>query len=516
LVAERAGVPVPGVVLAGMAATGDAVLVTDQPAACVPLAGLPPAAVTDELLARVWRVAGTLREGGIGHGRLNAASVVLTGGTIGDGTGGDDAIDDGAIDVAGGELVVTDWSAARMGAPDDVLATDLAELLVSTALVGGSAPALAAARAAVGDEAVRAAVPFVQHAALSPWARDAVRAVDFDVDGLRQRAAEATGAADDEVAELRRLRWRDLLLVGLTLVAAYTLIGQLADIGIDTILEELAGADLAWLIAGLAIAQVPLLCDAVAMLAAVGRPLPFGPTTVLESAIKFINLSVPSVAGKLALTIRYLQRQGVPSAVAVAQGALDSAAGFVVQVLLLLVVLPGLDVQLPEGDGDASAIIWIGVAVGAAAVVGALVVVLVPRLRAKVAPAARSALGSVRELLASPSRLVRLLLANVGSQLAYALVLGISLRALSASAAGSVSLADLIFVNTAVTLFAGVAPVPGGIGIAEAGLTAALVAVGVPQSTALATAIVHRLLTYYLPPVWGFVSLRWLGKRDYV
>jgi uncharacterized membrane protein YbhN (UPF0104 family) len=517
LVAERSGVPVPGVVVAGMASTGDAVLVTDQPVEWVPLADLPPADVTEGLLACVWQVAGTLRGHDIGHGRLNAAAV-LVGPGVGDGVGGKlETGVGGAVGTgAGAELAVVDWSAARMSAPDEVRATDLAELLVSTALVGGSAPALAAARAAVGDEAVRSAVPFVQHTALSPWARDAVRVVDFDVDALRRQAAEATGAADDEVAELRRLRWRDVLLLGLTLVAAYTLLGQLADIGIDTILDELAGADLAWLIVGLVVAQVPLFCDAVAMLAAVGRPLPLAPTTVLESAIKFINLSVPSVAGKLALTIRYLQRQGVPSAVAVTQGALDSAAGFVVQILLLLVVLPGLDLELPQGDGAGSAIIWIGVAVGAAAVVGALVVALVPGLRAKVAPTVRSALGSARELLTSPPRLVRLLLANVGSQVTYALVLGVSLRALSTSAADAVSLADLIFVNTAVTLFAGIAPVPGGIGVAEAGLTAALVAVGVPRSTALATAIVHRLLTYYLPPVWGFVSLRWLGKRGYI
>ena len=57
---------------------------------------------------------------------------------------------------------------------------------------------------------------------------------------------------------------------------------------------------------------------------------------------------------------------------------------------------------------------------------------------------------------------------------------------------------------------------PGGIGVAEAGLTAGLVAVGVPEATALAAALIHRLLTYYLPPVWGFFSLRWLGRHGFV
>jgi hypothetical protein len=32
----------------------------------------------------------------------------------------------------------------------------------------------------------------------------------------------------------------------------------------------------------------------------------------------------------------------------------------------------------------------------------------------------------------------------------------------------------------------------------------------------LAAALIHRLLTYYLPPVWGFWALRWLGRHGFV
>jgi uncharacterized protein (TIRG00374 family) len=123
-----------------------------------------------------------------------------------------------------------------------------------------------------------------------------------------------------------------------------------------------------------------------------------------------------------------------------------------------------------------------------------------------------AALTNVRGLLSSPPRLVKLVLANLGSQIVYALVLGTALRSLSADA----SLADLLFVNTAVSLFSGLVPIPGGIGVAEAGLTAGLVAVGIPEETALAAALIHRLLTYYLPPVWGFWALRWLGRHGFV
>jgi uncharacterized membrane protein YbhN (UPF0104 family) len=32
----------------------------------------------------------------------------------------------------------------------------------------------------------------------------------------------------------------------------------------------------------------------------------------------------------------------------------------------------------------------------------------------------------------------------------------------------------------------------------------------------MAAALVHRMATYYLPPVWGWFALRWLGRRGYV
>ena len=46
---------------------------------------------------------------------------------------------------------------------------------------------------------------------------------------------------------------------------------------------------------------------------------------------------------------------------------------------------------------------------------------------------------------------------------------------------------------------AGLIPVPGGVGAAEASLTAGLFAVGVDDSTAFAIALTYRLCTSYLP-----------------
>jgi glycosyltransferase 2 family protein len=491
--AARAGVPVPDVVAAGTVGTGDALLVTDQPEA-PPLAALAPAAVSDGLLDQVWDAAGALRNARLGHGRLNAATVVVTGNGI----------------------LVTDLAAARINATDGVLATDVAELLVSCSVLVGEVRAVGAARRRLGDEALVAALPFVQRAALSPGLRDVLRDADLDVDRVREEVVAVSGGTMPQIAEIRRVSLRGVLLMALTAFAAYLLLGQLADIGLDTLVDAFSDAVWSWAVLALALAQLALVTDAVATVAAVGRPLPLGPTTILQSAVKFINLTVPSTAGKIALTMRYLERQGVERAVALTQGSIDGLAGFVVQALVLLVVVPIVGPDLSgSGSGSDSGsgnLGWVLLAVVAGCIVLAALATAVPALRRRVWPFVHAALTNLHGLLTSPGRLVRLVAANVASQLVYALTLGASLRAFD----GSASLAELLLVNTGVTLLSGIIPVPGGIGVAEAGLTAGLTAVGVPQSTALAAALLHRMCTYYLPPVWGWFSLRWLTRRGYV
>jgi uncharacterized membrane protein YbhN (UPF0104 family) len=117
---------------------------------------------------------------------------------------------------------------------------------------------------------------------------------------------------------------------------------------------------------------------------------------------------------------------------------------------------------------------------------------------------ARSSLVVLRH----PGKVAGILGGNLGGQLVQAVVLGICLAAFGESA----SLSQLILVNTCVSLFAGLMPVPGGVGVAEAGYTYGLQAIGVPSATALA----FRLVTFYLPPLWCSQAMRWLRRNAYV
>jgi uncharacterized protein (TIRG00374 family) len=101
---------------------------------------------------------------------------------------------------------------------------------------------------------------------------------------------------------------------------------------------------------------------------------------------------------------------------------------------------------------------------------------------------------------------------SLGSELISAFALGATCLAYGTH----LNLAELLLVNTAASVLSSLVPVPGGIGAAEASLSAGLIAVGVDQSTAFAIAITQRLSTFYLPPIWGYASLRWLTRKGYV
>ena len=128
---------------------------------------------------------------------------------------------------------------------------------------------------------------------------------------------------------------------------------------------------------------------------------------------------------------------------------------------------------------------------------------LIPRLRAllrrTIGPQIAAARQNLRGILSEPRKAVMLFGGNLGSQVAYALVLGASLHAYGTS----LPLMDLIVINSLASLLGGLAPVPGGMGVIEAGLIGGMTAAGIPQSIAVAATFTARLFTAYLPPDLG-------------
>jgi uncharacterized membrane protein YbhN (UPF0104 family)/tRNA A-37 threonylcarbamoyl transferase component Bud32 len=488
--AGQAGVRVPKVLTAALGPDRDALVVTEQPD-IEPLESLPPEQVSDETLENLWEQVARLQSARISHGRLNASNVLV--------------LDDGPM--------LIDLSAATLGAPQTALDIDLAELLVACTVLVGPERALGKAVDAGWGDAVGRVLPYLQRAALTPHLRDLARSHELGLKELRTAAAAATGQEAPDLVPMWRVRPKDLLLTAALIFGAYLLISKLAAVGFGTIVDELGDANLAWVVVALILAQATFVGSGVSVRGAVITPLPLLPCVVLQSAIKFINLTVPSSAGRIGMNLRFLQRMGTPLPQAVAAGAVDDASETIVQIALFLLVLPfvrvNLDTSQFHGTGPDSRLV---AALGAALVISLVVILAVPRLHAKVVPPLRQALSGVWTVARNRQKRLELFGGNIGSELLYAVSLGATCLAFGAH----LNLAELVFVNTAASVLSSLIPVPGGIGAAEASLSAGLIAMGVDESTAFAIAITQRLCTFYLPPIWGYLSLRWLTHKGYV
>jgi uncharacterized membrane protein YbhN (UPF0104 family) len=260
------------------------------------------------------------------------------------------------------------------------------------------------------------------------------------------------------------------------------------------------------------IGQTPRLANAVAIAAAAPLRIPLPRLAALQFAITFVNLAMPSTAARVAVNIRFLQRSGLDRAAALTVGALDSVAGFVAQIGLIFTILlfgfGSLDLHVDEtfSGGKVEGLL---IVLGVVLVLVIAAALLLPRLRSSVWSAAQQVVTKVWPLLDSPRRLVGVLAANVAVELLFSLCSYTVLRAFGQD----VGFADVILVNEGVALFAGVMPVPGGMGVTEAALTVGYVAIGVDSATAVGAAIVYRLITFYLPPLFGYFALRSLRRQ---
>jgi uncharacterized protein (TIRG00374 family) len=104
----------------------------------------------------------------------------------------------------------------------------------------------------------------------------------------------------------------------------------------------------------------------------------------------------------------------------------------------------------------------------------------------------------------------------VGSNLAARIILGITLWFILQAIGAPLSLTVALVATVATNLLAGLVPIPGGIGVAEAVLTSLLVFAGLDPEEAFAAAIVFRIATFYIPAGEGFFAMRWLERADYL
>jgi uncharacterized protein (TIRG00374 family) len=494
LMAGRAGVRVPEVLAVGrFGPSRDAALVSrlpDGPVLAEADGGVLSDAALDELLLAVLR----LREAGIAHGALGAETIIVSA--------------EGAC--------LRDFRCASSAAPQARLDGDLAATLAAMAVRVGAERAATAAARVLDADAVRGALVHLQRSTLDPVT---VSALQRHKDLLPRLRAAVAGAADIEapkLAEPKRVSWVNLVFGIGTLIGIWAIIGVLADVGGS--LDVIAGASWGWVALAFVLAQLPVVAEAWALFGSVPGQLPYGRCVALETSNTFTAL-VGGNAAVFAVRVRFFQRQGYGLETAVSSGAIASTSSWVAKGLLFLASIGfaagSFHAPASSGGGNQAAV-WVVIGVVLAAGLAAALIGLVPRLRrlasSRIRPHLVNIWANIKTIATEPRKIVYVAAGSVLAQLLVATALGASLHAVGQRE----SIATLLVVITLASIIGGAVPVPGGLGVVEAGLIAGLTSAGVPQDQAVAAVFIQRLFTAYLPPIWGWATLTWMRRREYV
>src|SRR6185312_10568162 len=347
-----------------------------------------------------------------------------------------------------------------------------------------------------GDDAIREALPYLQPAALSPDMRTSRRhrkARSKEVQAVRAAAATAIGTDEPPLQELHRVSGTNLMMAVGTLIAISALLSQVGDP--QELWDTVTNADIGWLIVAMIISLLTNFATAIALMGTVPINLPLLRTAELQLSMSFSNLAVPAVGG-MAAQIRFLQKQGVDLASAVASGGLLINVGNIVAQILLLgvaILLAPTKIHVEPIDTQKLLTFVLLVILVLVFVVG--LVLGIPKLRKLVVPPTKAAMTTLWEALRSPRRVAFLLGGNAINALMYAAVYAACIAAFG----GSINFWTLLSLNIIISTLASLVPIPGdNTAVSSVGMSGALAAVGVPTSIAVAAVLADQLVSSFI------------------
>ena len=212
--------------------------------------------------------------------------------------------------------------------------------------------------------------------------------------------------------------------------------------------------------------------------------------------------------GAVAINVRYLSKQGLPSAVGGASIAVAQALSFVSHVILLFIaaIVAGTSSDLTFRPPRTAIITVLIVALTMTALL------TIPKIRSwagqKVQPIFSQVVPRLSSLANQPAKLASGVFGVFLLNISYCLCLVAAVRAFTPS----VSIAAIALVYLTASVIGQAAPTPGGLGAVEAAMAAGLTAAGIDPGVAISATLTFRLLTFWLPTLPGWLALRNLQR----
>lgn len=235
--------------------------------------------------------------------------------------------------------------------------------------------------------------------------------------------------------------------------------------------------------------------------------LPFWATLNMQVAAGLAGKALPAGLGSIGLGVAYLKRQQHKLHEAAAVVGANTAIGFIGYCMAFLGAVIGLHAAPPVLHVSRATALLAGA--GIILAVGIALAFVKHHIEQWLKRSLRAAARILHEYRQRPWRLATALLLAALQPALFTSVLYCSAAAIGVQLSLGVA-----FTTFSIGLAAATAtPTPGGVVGAEAGLTAALAAYGIPSQQALIIALLYRFITYWLPLAPGSIALLVMRKR---
>ncbi|MEI7545231.1 MAG: lysylphosphatidylglycerol synthase transmembrane domain-containing protein [Mycobacteriaceae bacterium] len=439
----------------------------------------------------VWESLAVLQRHQISHGDLRATEIT---------------VDDTGTALFGG------FGNSEYGASDEQLQSDIAQLLLTTTEKFGAEPAVRAAIAALGADAVLDGSGRLTKSAIPARIRKTVTDPKAVMTAARDEVKKQTGADQIETETITRFTRKQVIQLVLLVALVYVAYPFISTV--PAFFHGLRSANWWWALLGLSVSAMTYIGAAAGLWACASGLVPFRHLVIMQFANTFAATTTPAGVGGLALSTRFLQKAGLGTVRATAAVAVQQAVQVITHIALLIFfsVVAGASADLSHFVPKLTLVYLIaGVALG---VLGAFL--FVPKLRGWLDTAIRPRLvevgGELIDLVRDPKRFAIIVLGCAGTTLGAALALWASVEAFG----GGTTFVTVTVVTMVGGTLASAAPTPGGVGAVEAALIGGLAAFGVPTAVAVPSVLLYRVLTCWLPVFAGWPIMRWLTARDMI
>jgi uncharacterized membrane protein YbhN (UPF0104 family) len=449
--------------------------------------------LTDELLTRIWRVQQQMQLHQVAHRRFSLDSLLID---------------------RDGQVWLLDLRNGEIAASELQTRLDNAELMTTLALRFGPERTVHVGAQVLGADMMASALPMLQPVVLTRSTRSAVRKSKNLLQRIREQILTLRPQATAEPIRVERLRPRTLLTVSAACIAAYLILYQLST---TNPAKVLAAASPWWVLVAVAASASTYVAAAMALTGFVPERLPKGTTVETQVAASFVSVVAPAAVGGVALNTRYLQRQGIASGPAVAAVGASQAVSFILHITLI-VVFGFIAGTTSAGSKHGTAPSTVIVAILVSIAIITMVTLSLPTLRkfagARLRPFFAGTLPRLLDVAQNPRKLATGLGGTLMLSLTYALALWASITAVDPTSNITYASAAVVFLTAQAV--GSVIPTPGGLGGVEFAMSTALIAVGEPTGKAAASVFLFRLLTCYLPILFGWLAFIRLQRKGLV